>query len=76
MSTLRLILKPTSDGWAVYVIDGHKLAHFSGPGAEERAPSSYGQRSCGASRGGDVHLVGGPRTIETLRVAPWRLSTA
>jgi hypothetical protein len=37
MNALRLILKPTAHGWAVYLTDGRELARFSGLGAKRRA---------------------------------------
>ena len=37
MNALRLILKPTAHGWAVYLTDGRQLARFNGPAAKRRA---------------------------------------
>ena len=37
MNALGLVLRRTPHGWAVHLSDGRELAHFSGPGAEERA---------------------------------------
>jgi hypothetical protein len=30
-------MRPTKDGWAVYLTDGHELARFHGIGARRRA---------------------------------------
>jgi hypothetical protein len=37
MNALRLILKPTADGWNVCLTDGRELARFRGPGSKWRA---------------------------------------
>lgn len=37
MNALRIILKPTAHGWAVYLTDGRELARFRGPGSKWRA---------------------------------------
>jgi hypothetical protein len=37
MIALRIILRPTAHGWAVYLTDGRELARFRGPGSKWRA---------------------------------------
>jgi len=37
MSTLAVVLKPISCGWAIALTDGREIARFLGPGAKRRA---------------------------------------
>lgn len=37
MTTMAVILKPVSRGWAVTLTDGREVARFTGPGAKWRA---------------------------------------
>jgi dihydrofolate reductase len=51
----------------VYVLASHRPAGTPDHVVTDSDPARLLQKLRAASRGGDVHLVGGPRTIETFR---------
>jgi dihydrofolate reductase len=51
----------------VFVLGSHRPAGTPDDVVVESTPSLLLEKVRAANRGGDVHLVGGPRTVETFR---------
>jgi dihydrofolate reductase len=51
----------------VFVLGSHRPAGTPDDVVVESDPSLLLEKVSAANRGGDVHLVGGPRTVETIR---------
>jgi hypothetical protein len=51
MTALALMIRPTGDGWGVYLTNGRELARFRGIGSKWRA-AQYLRR---IRAGGDLH---------------------